>query len=871
MGHAACPDDETLLAFLERAPTPVPREELAAHFDDCESCQQLITDLARAAADEQGGPNDRERDGDKVTASGRYVLLSALGAGAMGVVQAAFDRQLDRKVALKFLAATPGEDTARARARLQREAQALAKLAHPNVVTVHDVGVLDDEVYVAMELVEGSTLRTWLAARPRDLREVLAILRQAGEGLAAAHAAGLVHRDFKPDNVLVGDDGRARVTDFGLARSANESDQGSAPDAPGESARIATLTQTGVRAGTPAYMAPEQKAGEAPSPRSDIYSFCVTLHEAVTGVRPGTPPLRRAPAWLDRAMARGLRARPEDRWPSMRALLDVLARGPRITKTRVATAAFVLMLASAAVVGARERLLRAPPPCPSPEHAFDGIWDDAQRAAVDQTLRASGHDSALAYIRPLLDEYRAAWVRAEVDTCAATRVRGEQSEHLLDLRMACLEDRRRSIGRTVSLLSRADEDIASHGVEIVSQIPGVDTCANVRSLEASPPPAAGTEGAVANAKLALDDARALFYAGKPGEAHARLEPAIADMTRVAYAPLDAQLLYWRGNAEFDLLRPSECEATLVAAAVQALDARDDAILAQTWTLLGFAISSRPDQARAWVEQAGAAIRRLGGDDELEGERLLSLGAITRKPDEKKADLLRARELLVKTRGADFYLVATVDQRLGNAALDAGHLDEAMTFHARALGLRRRLFGIDHRATVSSTFNVAEDAIGRKRPAEAREALRELGTRIAQHPPAERAWYAIKLGDIERLEGSLSAALEEHQQAIALYDAMPERDPIFGVAYFDVGRDLLDLGRPKEAIGALESAARLWEAIGNDEAADAWLELGLAYFGSGDAARGRQLVRRAQAVYAKSPELADPEMHAKADAWLASHG
>jgi tetratricopeptide (TPR) repeat protein len=195
----------------------------------------------------------------------------------------------------------------------------------------------------------------------------------------------------------------------------------------------------------------------------------------------------------------------------------------------------------------------------------------------------------------------------------------------------------------------------------------------------------------------------------------------------------------------------------------------------------------------------------------------------------------------------------------------------MTFHARALGLRRRLFGIDHRATVSSTFNVAEDAIGRKRPAEAREALRELGTRIAQHPPAERAWYAIKLGDIARLEGSLSAALEEHQQAIALYDAMPERDPIFGVAYFDVGRDLLDLGRPKEAIGALESAARLWEAIGNDEAADAWLELGLAYFGSGDAARGRQLVRRAQAVYAKSPELADPEMHAKADAWLASHG
>ncbi len=200
-------------------------------------------------------------------------------------------------------------------------------------------------------------------------------------------------------------------------------------------------------------MAPEQKAGETPSPRSDIYSFCVTLHEAMTGARPGGAPARRPPAWLERAVARGLRTHAAERWPTMRALLDTLARGPRVTLAGVAAVFGIVALALTAGMTARERALasRAPPPCPRPDRAFDGIWDDAGRASVEQALRASGRDESLAYVLRTLDAYRESWSRAEVDTCAATRVRGEQSERLLDLRMACLDDRRRSLGRTVSL------------------------------------------------------------------------------------------------------------------------------------------------------------------------------------------------------------------------------------------------------------------------------------------------------------------------------------------------------------------------------------------------------------------------------------
>src|SRR5215470_6274154 len=199
---------------------------------------------------------------ERGTRFGRYEVLRHAGAGGMGDVYAAYDPELERNVALKLL--RPGTAGARA-AELKREAQALARLAHANVVAVHDVGTSDGQVYVAMELVEGPTLRAWLAEKPRTAVEILAVFDAAGQGLSAAHGAGLVHRDFKPENVLLGADGRARVTDFGLAVAAGAA---------------------GELAGSVPYMAPEQLQGEAVDARADQFAFAVALYEALYGERP---------------------------------------------------------------------------------------------------------------------------------------------------------------------------------------------------------------------------------------------------------------------------------------------------------------------------------------------------------------------------------------------------------------------------------------------------------------------------------------------------------------------------------------------------------------------------------------------------------
>jgi serine/threonine protein kinase len=220
---------------------------------------------------------------------GEYAILRTLGSGGMGIVFVGYDERLDRKVAVKLLRASV-RDGDEGRARILREAQAMARLSHPNVVQVYDVGEHDGAVYVAMEFVAGETLREW-SERPRPWREVVAVLVGAGRGLAAAHAEGLVHRDFKPDNVLVGKDGRPRVLDFGLARATNSDVDLAARDDPepatdSQDPLGTEITRDGAVVGTPAYMSPQQHVGDPPDPRSDQFSFCVTAYETLYGKRP---------------------------------------------------------------------------------------------------------------------------------------------------------------------------------------------------------------------------------------------------------------------------------------------------------------------------------------------------------------------------------------------------------------------------------------------------------------------------------------------------------------------------------------------------------------------------------------------------------
>jgi eukaryotic-like serine/threonine-protein kinase len=355
------------------------------HLDTCRSCRELLSTLARCMTPAMPGPEGTDSlsppDGSQSatphamvpgTRVGRFIVQAPLGAGGMGVVYAADDPVLGRKVALKLIHADHRDGLASEewRARLLREARAIARLSHPNVITVHEIGLHGDQPFVAMELVEGSTLRSWRAASPRPWRDIVSVFVAAGRGLLAAHRAGLVHRDFKPDNVLIGDDGRIRVTDFGLACPVPDADHhGSerpAPEQPGGTLdaigalgtgaedRQGRLTHTGTLLGTPGYMAPEVLRGGPADFASDQFSFCVALYEALFRERPllavsptpaveasgpgtaveRTPAARvrsdrhAVPAWLQQTVQRGLSARPADRFPSMESLLVALNREP---------------------------------------------------------------------------------------------------------------------------------------------------------------------------------------------------------------------------------------------------------------------------------------------------------------------------------------------------------------------------------------------------------------------------------------------------------------------------------------------------------------------------------------------------------------
>jgi hypothetical protein len=352
----ACLGVDTLAAFAEGRVDEGAYGRIEEHLADCADCRVVLTravGVNRSHGQSSSVSSGAEVDGELLvpgTLVGRYVIQGLIGRGAMGTVYAANDPDLDRPVAVKLLRAGALSDTARhrTRARLLREAQAMARLSHPEVITVYDVGAFGNELFVAMEYVEGETLRRWCVGQPRSCAEILAVYERAGRGLAAAHEAGLVHRDFKPDNVLVGRDGRVRVTDFGLARSVERHEVSSVPP-PGELAAsqaialTTTLTRAGTLVGTPAYMAPEQLRGGAADARSDVFSFCVALYEALYKERPfagstvlvlqaaieqgrvrAPPFLTRVPTRIRTVLLRGLRAAPDERWGSVRALLEAL-------------------------------------------------------------------------------------------------------------------------------------------------------------------------------------------------------------------------------------------------------------------------------------------------------------------------------------------------------------------------------------------------------------------------------------------------------------------------------------------------------------------------------------------------------------------
>jgi len=419
----------------------------------------------------------------------RFELIGKLGAGGMGTVWSATDHRLQRRVALKFLRSR--SDGAAGEQRLFREAQALARIAHPNVIAVFDVGRHEGRIWVAMELVSGTTLRA--RAEADAGAGILAVWMAAGRGLAAIHGAGLVHRDVKPDNVLIGDDGRVRVIDFGLVRAAGASASASGtapPQSPDMDAAVDAVdqlfTQTEQFVGTPAYAAPEQVAGKRVDARADQYSFCVALWEALAGARPTSddrPNAQKIATRVRTALSRGLCEDPAERFADMDALLAALA-----PPKRQWTVPAVVGVGLAAGIGAgaagvfdAAALPPAPEPCARAGEGLDTVWSQDARDRVGASLPPD----LAAFATSVLDGWAAAWRETAIAACRDVHVHGRASMQSLDVRGHCLDGQRRELESVLSLINDAGfADVAQARLDVVAGVSALgepSTCLNLQS------------------------------------------------------------------------------------------------------------------------------------------------------------------------------------------------------------------------------------------------------------------------------------------------------------------------------------------------------------------------------------------------------
>jgi tetratricopeptide (TPR) repeat protein len=777
-----CPEENVVVDYVKGDVDEALRREIEAHLDDCPACLQVVGELARifqaeaAPGDESGlhligdlgampvGGADgtfggltlvetspmsgaareqdvvtRLREGAKL---GRYVVLSRVGAGGMGVVFGAYDPELDRKVAIKLLRSAPGasgpKELADQRSRLLREAQAMAKLSHPNVITVHDVGTFEGQVFVAMEFIDGGTLSMWLREKQRSWREVLPVLLAAGRGLAAAHAAGLVHRDFKPDNVLMGRDGRVLVTDFGLARPAagktdNFAQVGAPGSMPGTRALGLALTQTGALVGTPAYMAPEQLGGERTDALTDQFSFCVALYEGLYGERPfagkvlaelianvtdgnvkPAPQRSTVPRWLRRALLRGLAVDPEARHPSMDVLLAALVRNPWRRWQQVALVAVPAVTIGGIVAAYEREQPGAQSYCKDIAEKLDGVWDDERRGAVQARFDAADLPyaaDALRSIERVLDPYAAMWIELQTQACR-DEVEGARPQAVLALQMTCLERRRQSLGALTELLADADAATIERSVDAAKALPALEICADLEILMARESTQDDLDPAIAREiDQALARAKVLRDTSLLNHARSAVEPLVARSVEVGYTRGEAfarELLATTLDFAGETVAAERAYHDALSAAL-ASGSAEIVVRASLGLIWITGEGNRPVlEADRWYAHGKGALARMGGDPELEAELERSLAqAYLQHGDPQRAEVHARKSMEIRETafGPDHESVGAAASTMGQLLVMQGKFVEARTQFERALTLIEAELGPAHPDTAAAVANL----------------------------------------------------------------------------------------------------------------------------------------------------------------------
>ncbi|MFZ6180315.1 protein kinase domain-containing protein [Nannocystis pusilla] len=766
---------------------------------------------------------------------GRYLIIKQLGAGGMGTVYKAYDPDLDRTVAIKLL---HGAAVGEARARMIREAQAMAKLSHPNVVPVFDVGAhREDQVFIAMDLVEGTDLRQWMATRPR-WTEVVDVFAQAGAGLAAAHAVGLVHRDFKPDNVLLSTDAatgklRAQVADFGLARRDEEHESPArGAEAASSSALDTQITRYGAIVGTPAYMSPEQHAGVAVDPRTDQFSFCVALFEALYGKRPFTgatieelarkarssqreaPPRgSEVPGWLHRICLRGLQPDREARYPRMDALLADLQAG-RARRQRRALALGGTLLA-AAVAGGTAWAMTGPGMCGGGAERVGEVWHAGRRAAIEAAFAATGLPyaaGAWAGAAPQIDQYAQGWKDMYEETCSATLVRGEQSAELMDLRMACLQHRLKDLDALLALLEQADKQVVKRATEAAVALPGLQACADAEALRSGALASrAVTDPARSEAvRERLRAARAKVSAGKSKDALAELEATATEAIALDDPSLTAAARHALARAQREAGNDEGARVTEAAAIWQAVADRDDETLwdglLNQMFVVGYKLG-RKAEAQPWVDHAEALLRRRGQPDRERAQWLHHVGMIAIAAGDSagaEAFVSEAIGLYEKVFGPDHPRLVGLFNALGASKLRGGKYVEAQQLFERAVALDERAHGSGHPDLALPLNNLALSLERQNRYAEAIAALQRSQAILEAINPKDPTVGVIRqnVGGMLQLSGKPAEALTELTAALAHLEAAlaPDHPAVAGVFTFigDAKRDLADYSGARAA-------------------------------------------------------------------------
>jgi tetratricopeptide (TPR) repeat protein len=926
-----CLDDSTTFAFVEGTLDPSAEAAVKQHIDGCADCRALVSHTAKSMR--QDAPKHDESDVRPGGAIGRYRVQGVIGTGAMGVVYSAYDPELDRLVAMKLLRADAlllerAEDL---QTRLLREARAMARLSHENVVAVYDTGTFEGRVFLAMELVPGTSLSVWLTSSPRRWQEVLERYVSAGRGLSAAHTAGLVHRDFKPDNVLVGTDGRVRVTDFGLARPVvplpAESTRALESSArlsfePGGGAH-ALETRPGVVAGTPAYMAPEQLLGKPADERSDQFSFAVALYEGLYGERPfGAPSMEglaveilsgrvreppkdsRVPGWVRHAVLRGLRAAPAERYPSMASLLSSLERRTWRMRRRVFIPATVCLAFLGGFVGYRFAVHERAPVCRGAEARLTGVWDAKEKREGESAFLATHAPYAAfawATSARILDDYAKAWVAMRTDACEATRVRAEQSEEVLELRVGCLEDRLRTVAALTKLFGMADAKVAERAVDAVQSLPPLETCSNVAALRAGVPPPRDTSTATGAAEVRslIAEASALERAGKYNEGLGIATTSVTRARALAYLPVEAEALHELGLIQGGRGDSKEAEATLEEAAAVAEAGSHHEVAARAWIDLAYFIGvgeARFDRGERWLRYAAVAIDRLGGNEVLEAERIERLGLIDDglgRPEEAMRDFERALALFRKNLGpADGAVAKTLDA-MAVVEFERGHYDASRELDTRALALDEEVYGrlhpsvaldLNNRANslwrldrydealvdLHRSLDILERTLGPDH-ADIFVVLDSLGNVLVSRSSYDEALavltrarsvlekagraalpdYATVLNDLGHLlreRGSFGEALALHEQALGvLTAALGPAHPDVAMTHVAIAETWLDQGKFHQALEeARKAMPDVGGAVGGEASntAKVLTVLGEATLGLPDVPEARKLLERA---------------------------